>query len=303
MPLYLLIALIFVSIASLTAFLLYFLVPKKSTLKERLESLEPEVPLYDLRESLTLGQKFLGRLGAGIPLRIQDYGKYMRMLIAAGIRKERLPLFMGTKIALTVLFPGVYLIFYGMPIEEDIRMRVMVTAMLAIVGFLLPSFWLTRRVRNRQEQIFIDLPDVLDLLTVCVEAGLSVDASMTTISHEANLQKSPIIKEMKVVLAETRAGKPRADALRDMGERSMVDDLKAFVTMLVQTERMGTSLALALRVYADSFRTIRMQRAQERAAKTTVKLVFPLVFFILPALFVVMLLPALIRLQRFMGSI
>jgi tight adherence protein C len=303
MPLYLLIALIFVGIASLTAFLLFLLAPKKSPLKERLERLEPEVSQYDLRDSLTLGQKFLGRLGAGIPLRIQDYGKYMRMLIAAGIRKERLALFMGVKIALTVLLPAVYLIFYGMPIEEDIRMRVMVTAMLAIVGFLLPSFWLTRRVKNRQEQIFIDLPDVLDLMTVCVEAGLSVDSSMVTISQEANLQKSPLVREMRVVLAETRAGKPRVEALRDMGERSMVDDLKAFAMMLIQTERLGTSLAQALRVYSDSFRTIRMQRAQERAAKTTVKLVFPLVFFILPALFVVMLLPALIRLQRVMSSI
>jgi tight adherence protein C len=303
MPLYLLIALIFVGIASLTASLLFLLAPKKSPLKERLERLEPEVSQYDLRDSLTLGQKFLGRLGAGIPLRIQDYGKYMRMLIAAGIRKERLPLFMGVKIALTVLLPAVYLIFYGMPIEEDIRMRVMVTAMLAIVGFLLPSFWLTRRVKNRQEQIFIDLPDVLDLMTVCVEAGLSVDSAMVTISQEANLQKSPLVREMRVVLAETRAGKPRVEALRDMGERSMVDDLKAFAMMLIQTERLGTSLAQALRVYSDSFRTIRMQRAQERAAKTTVKLVFPLVFFILPALFVVMLLPALIRLQRVMSSI
>jgi tight adherence protein C len=303
MPLYLLIALIFVGIASLTAFLLFLLAPKKSPLKERLERLEPEVSQYDLRDSLTLGQKFLGRLGAGIPLRIQDYGKYMRMLIAAGIRKERLALFMGVKIALTVLLPAVYLIFYGMPIEEDFRMRVLVTAMLAIVGFLLPSFWLTRKVRNRQEQIFIDLPDVLDLMTVCVEAGLSVDASMVTISQEANLQKSPLVREMRIVLAETRAGKPRVEALRDMGERSLVDDLKAFAMMLIQTERLGTSLAQALRVYSDSFRTIRMQRAQERAAKTTVKLVFPLVFFILPSLFVVMLLPALIQMYKFMSSI
>jgi len=250
-----------------------------------------------------MGQKFLGRLGAGIPLRMQDYGKYMRMIIAAGIRKERLPLFMGLKIALTVLFPAIYLIFYGLPVEDDYRMRMMITVILAIVGFLLPSFWLTRKVKKRQEQIFIDLPDVLDLMTVCVEAGLSIDASMVTITQEANLQKSPLVREMRVVLAETRAGKPRSDALRDMGERSMVDDLKSFALMLIQTERLGTSLAQALRVYSDLFRTIRMQRAQEAAAKTTVKLVFPLVFFILPSMFVVMLLPALIRMYKFMTTI
>lgn len=302
MTLYLLIALVFVGTASLLAFLLYMLVPKKSILGERLEGLEQKHEESVFQEPLTAWQKFLGRLGAGVPLRVQDYGKYTKMLIAAGIRKERLPLFMGSKIVLTILFPAIYLIFYGIPIESNYMTKALMSAILAILGFLLPSFWLSRTVKKRQMQIFFDLPDVLDLMTVCVEAGQSIDASMITISQEANFQKSPLVKEMKVALAETRAGKPRVDALRNMGERPMVDDLKAFTTMLIQTERLGTSLANALKVYSDSFRTKRMRRAQEAAAKTTIKLVFPLVFFILPALFVVMLLPAIIRMQKFMSG-
>lgn len=303
MPLNILIVLVFAGTASLVAFLLFMLVPKKTVLKERLESLEqrPMEPVFE--KPVTAWQKFIGRLGAEVPLRIEDYGKYMRLLIAAGIRKEKFPLFMGSKIALAILLPAIYLIFFGMTTGHDYRTKILLAAGLAILGFLLPSFWLSRKVKNRQMQIFFDLPDVLDLMTVCVEAGLSIDASMVEISQEENFQKSPLVREMKIVLAETRAGKPRVEALRTMGERSMVDDLKSFTTVLIQTERLGTSLAQALRVYSDSFRTIRMQRAQEAAAKTTIKLLFPLVMFILPALFVVMLLPAIIRMQKFMGGL
>jgi tight adherence protein C len=302
MPLNLLIVLVFVGTASLVAFLLYILSPKKTVLKERLEDLEQRPVESAFEEPLTAWQKFIGRLGAGIPLRIQDYGKYMRMLIAAGIRKEKFPLFMGSKIGLAIILPAIYLIFFGITAGHDYATKVVFTAALAILGFLLPSFWLSRKLKKRQLQIFFDLPDVLDLMTVCVEAGLSIDAAMIAISQEVNFQKSPLVREMKIVLAETRAGKSRVEALRNMGERAMVDDLKAFTTVLIQTERLGTSLAQALRVYSDSFRTMRMQKAEEAAAKTTIKLLFPLIFFIMPALFVVMLLPAIIRMQKFMGG-
>ena len=303
MPLYFLVVLIFLGIAFLLAFLLYLLVPKKTVLKERLEGLEQRPEGSAFEGPLTFWQKLVGRLGAEVPMRPQDYGKYVRTLVAAGIRKERLPLFMGSKIALAILLPAIYLIVYGLTKEHDYLTKVMFTVFLGIFGFLLPSFWLTRRLKSRQLQIFFDLPDVLDLMTICVEAGLSIDAAMVSISQEINFQKSPLVKEMKIALAETRAGLPRVDALRNLGERPMVDDLRAFTTVLIQTERLGTSLAQALRVYSDSFRTIRMQRAEEAAAKTTIKLLFPLVFFILPAMFVVMLLPAIIRMQKFMSEI
>lgn len=298
----LIIFLVFVAIATLVAFLLYIFIPTKTVLKERLEGLEQRPVESAFEEPLTAWQKFIGRLGAGIPLRIQDYGKYMRLLIAAGIRKEKFTLFMGSKIALAIILPAIFLIFYGMTTAHDYTTNLLFTVVLAILGFLLPSFWLSRRLKNRQLQIFFDLPDVLDLMTICVEAGLSIDAAMVQITQEENFQKSPLVREMKTTLAETRAGKSRIEALRNMGERPMVDDLKAFTTVLIQTEKLGTSLAQALRVYSDSFRTIRMQRAEEAAAKTTIKLLFPLIFFIFPALFVVMLLPAIIRMQKFMSG-
>jgi tight adherence protein C len=305
MPLTILVVLVFIGIASVLGFIMYLLVPKKTVLEERLENLVPgmvgEVSIFE--KPPTAWEKFVGSLGANIPLRPEEYGKYMRMIIAAGLKRQRLSVFMGSKIVLAVVLPVVYMVFYGIPFEKDSSMRLLSAVALAIAGFVLPSFWLSRKVKNRQLEIFHDLPDVLDLMTVCVEAGLSMDAAMIKVCEDPNLKKSPLVTEMKIVLQEVRTGKPRLEALRDMGERTMVEDLRSFAAMLIQTERLGTSLAQSLKVFSETLRTIRMQRAQEEAAKTTVKLVFPLVFFILPALFVVMLLPALIKLAKFVKTI
>lgn len=303
MPLFAVVVLVFAGTAAVAGFVLYLLMPKKTDLAMRLESLVPQQQADALfQKKLTPWKKFLGNLGANVPLRPEEQGKYRRMIIAAGMRRDRVPVFLGVKILLAVLLPGLYLLLYGMPVEKIMSTWVLVSVIFGIVGFLLPSIWLADKVKKRQEQIFYDLPDVLDLMTVCVDAGQSIDASMMTICDDPNLKSSPLVSEIKIALQETRAGKPRFDALRDMGERSMLDDLKGFTSLLIQTERMGTSLSQALRVHADSFRTIRMQKAEEAAAKTAIKLLFPLVFFILPALFVVMLLPALIRMVRVISS-
>ena len=143
--------------------------------------------------------------------------------------------------------------------------------------------------------MFHSLPDVLDLLTVCVEAGLGLDASIIKISEEKQFSKHVLAHEFIIVSREIRAGKPRTDALRDLGERTGVEDIKALVALLIQTDRLGASLARSLRVHSDSLRTKRRQLAEEAAAKTTIKLVFPLALFIFPSLLVVLLGPAMIR--------
>ena len=305
MPLSVLIALVFIGITSLLIFVIYLLTPKKSILEERLESLastQPEVlTMFD--KPPTSFQKFLGNLGANVPLRVQDYGKYVKMLVAAGIRKERVPVFLGVKILLAIILPALYLILYGIPVEKDNTMRILLVLFFAILGFLLPTYWVRRKAKKRKEDIFHDLPDVLDLMTVCVESGLSMDASMVRVCDEPFFKKSPLIREMNIAIQETRAGKPRIEALRDMGERAQVDDLKSFGAMLVQTERLGTSLAQSLRVHSDSLRTIRRQRAEEAAAKLPVKLLFPLVFLIFPALLVIILGPAVLRIIKMFGEI
>ena len=300
MPLFAIVTLVFLGIASVLFSLFYLLVPKKTVLEERIESLTPYKEEFTILERpLTAWQKFLGRLGKKIPLRPQDYGKYMKLLVAAGIKKERITVFMGFKMLLTLILPAAYLIFYGIPVEKDYATKILFTAGLAILGFLIPTFWLKNRLNKRQIRIFHDLPDMLDLMTVCVEAGLSMDAAMIKVCEDEQFKKSPLANEIKIATQETRAGKPRLDALRDMGERAMVDDLKSFAAMLIQTERLGTSLAHSLRVFSDSLRTIRRQKAEEAAAKTSVKLIFPLVFFIFPALLVVILGPAVLRIMKF----
>jgi len=162
------------------------------------------------------------------------------------------------------------------------------------LGFLAPDFWLGRRIDARQKRIQKGLPDVLDLLVICMEAGLSLDQATARTAQELGKAHPDICDEMGVVVLEQRAGRARSDAWKVMGERAGVDSLRNLVSMLVQTEQFGTSIAKMLRVHADTLRTQRVQMVGEMAAKTSVKLVFPLVFFIFPALFLVTLGPAVI---------
>jgi tight adherence protein C len=167
-----------------------------------------------------------------------------------------------------------------------------------IVGFLLPDFALRRKIRKRQEEITDALPDGLDLLVVCVEAGLGLNAAFVKITEEFRLSSPALSEEFDIVNREMVAGKPRQEALRALSERTGVEDVKALVAMLIQTEKLGTSLAQSLRVHSDSLRLRRRQRAEEAAAKTTIKLVFPLVFLMFPALFIVILGPGVIQMIK-----
>jgi tight adherence protein C len=164
-----------------------------------------------------------------------------------------------------------------------------------IVGFLLPDFVLRRKIRKRQEEITDSLPDALDLLVVCVEAGLGLNAAFIKITEEFQLSSPALSGEFDIVNREMVAGKPRQEALRALTERTGVEDVKSLVAMLIQTEKLGTSLAQSLRVHSDSLRMRRRQKAEEAAAKTTIKLVFPLVFLMFPALFIVILGPGVIQ--------
>lgn len=304
MPLSILLLFVFVAVALLSFFIIYLLIPKKTEIEMRLEGLRTNSESMTLFEKpITPIQRFLGRLGAHVPIPLKDQGKYMKMLVAGNIKKEWLLIFLGSKLGLAVILPAVYLFLYGFPLEKDSTMRLLLAAIFAIIGYLLPSYWLARKVKKRQLQIFLDLPDVLDLMMVCVESGLSMEAAMVKVTEDPLFRKSPLIDEMQIALRETRAGKPRIESLRDMGERTMVSDLKAFSAMLIQTERLGTSLVQALRVHADSLRKIRSQQAEEAASKIAIKLLFPLVFFIFPALLVVILGPAVLRIMRLFSQL
>ena len=172
------------------------------------------------------------------------------------------------------------------------------TLVAAAAGYILPDMWISRRIKARQQTLRLSLPDALDLLVICMEAGLGLDQALLYVSQELRIAHPELCEEFDMVNAEMHVGKTRIDALRSLATRTGVEDLQALVATLVQTDRFGTSVAQSLRVHSDDLRVKRRQRAEELAAKTTVKMVFPLVLFIFPALFVVILGPAVITMMR-----
>lgn len=169
---------------------------------------------------------------------------------------------------------------------------------LAALGFFLPDLWLTRAIAQRRDKIRLAMPDAIDLLAICMEAGLGMDQALIRVGQELQITHRELSEEFLLINLEQRAGKPRVEAWRAMSERTSLEVVRSFVAMLVQTERFGTPLSKSLGNFADALRTKRRQTAEEMAAKTTIKLVFPLVIFIFPSMFVVLLGPALISMSH-----
>ena len=239
-------------------------------------------------------QRVLGDVGKILPASTKQLSHTQRLMVRAGYRRpESVMAMRGVKVLLPLaLLSLVYFTnFY-------LQNPVFILASAGIGGYLLPEFWLTRQVRRRQHVIRVSLPDALDLLVICVEAGLALDQALLRVSQELRIAHPALCEELDLANAEIRMGKTRIEALRELVARTGVEDIKALVTMLVQTDRFGTSVAQSLRVHSDDLRVKRRQRAEEQAAKTTVKMVPALVFFIFPALFVVILGPAVITVMR-----
>jgi tight adherence protein C len=216
------------------------------------------------------------------------------LMIRAGYRSPEAILAMrGVKLLCPIAaLAGVY--FSGL-----YRVNVFFIPVVAFaLGYLLPDMWLTWRVGSRQRKLRRGLPDALDLLVICVEAGLGLDQALLKVSQDMKISHPELSEELQFVNLEMRIGKTRIEALRELARRTGLDDIKALTAMLIQTERFGTSIAQSLRVYSDDMRIKRRQRAEEMSAKTSVKMVPPLVFFIFPALMVVILGPAIITLMH-----
>lgn len=283
----------------LLAVVFYQVAVRKSVVAERLESLFPreKTPVKQV-ESGTWEYK-LSRLGSLVSLPEKEQSRCTRLLVAAGYHRESIFHFQGSKLVCACVLPVLYFFLYAAPRHALLDRRSwLVLVICAISGYLTPTYWIYQKKKRRQLQIFHTLPDILDLVTVCVEAGLSMDAALIRTIDTPQFVKDPLAMEIKAAAMEIRAGKPRIEALKDMAERTQVPDVRAFVTMLAQTERFGTSLSRALRSHADSLRTKRRQSAEEAAAKTTIKMIFPLILFIMPALLVVILGPALIQIFK-----
>ena len=241
-------------------------------------------------------------LGEKVEVGHRDTSALRLRLIQAGYpQASAVPVYLGARIGLPLVMGGSLVILLPM-LGQSWVASVLMGVWGALFGFVAPTLILRSRIARRQKQMQKALPDALDLLVVCVEAGLGLNQAMVRVAEEIE-RVSPVLSEqVGLVNLEIRAGTPRDEAFRNLGHRTGVQDIKSLMAMLIQTDRFGTSIAQALRTHAETMRTKRRQRAEEAAAKTTIKLVFPLVLFIFPALFVIILGPALIQIFEALGS-
>jgi tight adherence protein C len=230
----------------------------------------------------------MGQLEQVLPKSQKEKSIVRQRLICAGMRNESaLNVFYGAKVLIPLLLAAL------VTVSGAAKLSPFIVYLFAVgIGFLIPDFWLGRRIARRQKRMERGLPDVLDLLVICMEAGLSLDQATKRTSEELTRAQPDLCDELTLVVLEQRAGQPRADAWKHLADRTGINSIRNLVSMLVQAEQFGTSLAKTLRVHSETLRTQRVQRVQEQAAKTSVKLVFPLVLFIFPALFLVTLGPA-----------
>ena len=284
---------------------------KKQALMQKIrkEGKEVDMAYADVSSSQTGGWfqnriiGFLSSLGQKVPTKEKavDYSKLRPLFLKAGLRHENTPtVFMGAKALIAVLLPLCVVLFrivlpnFVLPA----RQLTAVLVVLAMAGFYLPNLWLRLKISKRKETILKGFPDALDLMVVCVEAGMGLDSTITRVAKEIEMNNKILSDELTLYNLEMRAGKLRKDALKNLAMRTDVDEVNNLVTLLLQTEKFGTSVGQALTVYSDTMRTQRFQRAEEMAAKIPTKLLFPLVLFIFPALFVVILGPAVISIVR-----
>lgn len=272
----------------------YALLMTRPNLEDRLRGAQPSRRKLDILAFLRRSEKVLKPLGEMIPRPPEEMGRQERRLAQAGIRRrDATYLFNGLKIVTIIV------VFILCTMIEAIRSNVILLITLPILlGAMMPDMVLSRMIQNRKNSIQRSLPDALDLAVVSVEAGLGLDQALIRIGQELRQVYPALGEEINLYSLEVNAGKKRADALRILGQRTDVDDLKSFAAMLIQTDRFGTSVAASLRIFADTMRSKRRQRAEEHGAKMNVKMIPPLIFFIFPAIMIVILGPAVIAIAR-----
>ncbi|MGA1823359.1 MAG: type II secretion system F family protein [bacterium] len=236
------------------------------------------------------------------PKKREEYSDLQKLLLRAGCRaRNSAEIYYAAKILCMILLPGLFsILFLYIPKLQTIGFPqfFLIEALLGIAGFYSPSLYLHVIISHRKEQLFNSFPDMLDLLIVCVEAGISLNQAIQQISEELKFAHKALGEELQILHLELKAGKTRADALRNFAVRVDLDDVRSLVSMLIQTEKFGTSVAKTLKVFSESMKVKRYQKAEEIAAKIPVKLTIPMILFIFPAMFVPILGPAVIQVLR-----
>jgi tight adherence protein C len=290
---------VFTVVAALTALLFFVALERVSPERRRLQQFvggqfvsgDPQPSESSLVvEGPSAAERTVGRY---VPKSPKEVARIRRMLMRAGYRSYwAVVVYAAAEVLLPLMFAAVPIVVMGP------RRGFIFAVLLGALGFAIPGLVLGRLVYNYKKQIRNGLPDALDLLIVCLEAGSGLDQAILKASEELQVSYPSLAEELRLITTEIRAGKPRLEAFKNFAERTKVEDVQTLVAMLVQTDRFGTSVSQALRTHAETARTKRRQRAEEKAAKLGVKLVFPLVFFLFPALYTVTLGPAVIQFAR-----
>jgi tight adherence protein C len=298
---------VFAALAAGIFWLLSVLSARNSRAQERLERISRPASLAEIEDPKRKRERFQGVVetakalsGPLMPKTELEQSALKITLANAGFRSDSaVAVYLGLRIATLVVFLATALAVclprYGL--TTDALKPIVIAGGL---GFYLPSIILWFLRKKRQEEIFLSLPDALDLMVVCVESGLGLDAAMRKVCDEMKDHAKVMSEELSLANFQLQMGRPRREVLHDLGVRTGVDDVRALAAILIQADRFGTSIAQALRVQSDSMRTRRKQLAEEKAAKTAVQLIFPLVLFIFPGIFVVLVGPAAISIMNTM---
>lgn len=286
---------LFISVCGIIVAFGYYYYVRPSRL---IQQLSPETTAPQLRTIGVPAKKegsivrVIQELGEKVPVSPTDVGDLRKRLIMAGFRGD----------SSTAMFRGVQIVAAGGALLGGLTLRLgmenmnlLLPLILAGVGWMIPSFVLGKLVTRRQEKLRLSLPDALDLLVICVEAGMGLDQAIQKVSQELSIAHKEICEELSMVVLEARAGKRRIDALHNLADRTGQEDIRKLVQVLAQSDRFGTSMSDALHAHSDFMRVKRRQDAEERAGKVGVKLIFPIFFFILPAILAISAGPAMIR--------
>jgi len=292
----LIVILTFTSLALGVMSLYWLFARPQGVVTARLESIDPSLTLIENNPVTTMAERVAEPLNRIVPLSAMEAAKLQKRLLQAGYRSPDAAMaFRAIQISLIVAIPTL-VISVGYLLERPANSLIILSLLGAAIGFYLPRLILSSKIKQRQLRITWGLADTLDLMVVAVEAGLGLNAALNRVAEELKKTHPDLHYELELVNLEIRVGRSREEALRNLAGRTGVDDIRSFVALLVQADRYGASIAKAVRIFADSLRTKRRQKAEQASQKAALKLIFPLTIFLFPVIILIMLAPAAMNL-------
>jgi len=298
----LIVILVFASVALAVLSLYWVFARPANTINTRLETMDPSLALVENNPLTVMAERVADPINKIIPISALEAAKIQKQLLQAGYRApEAATAFRAIQITMVIALPTIVSIICFL-LDRSLMNFVVWGLFGAALGFYFPKYILWKKILARQQRITWGLADAMDLMVVTVEAGLGLNAALNRVGVELKGLHPDMHDEIELVNLEIRVGRSREEALRNLAERTGVDDIRSFVALLIQADRFGSSIAVAVRVFADSLRTKRRQRAEQAAAKASLKLLFPLTCFLFPVIIIIILAPSLFSLMDLLFS-